>query len=68
MAAAIIITILIICYYVFYIGVLISLVPMLWAKLLLGLVPVLFGGVMIYVCLQRIHEFKGGEIDDLDNY
>jgi len=35
----------------------------------LGLiVPLLIGGVAIYNLVERIHEIRSGEEDDLDNY
>lgn len=68
MIASIIITGIIICYYIFYFGFIISLVPVLWIKLLLAIIPIGLAGTMIYVCRQRINEIRGGENDDLDNY
>lgn len=68
MVAAIIITMIIVVYYLAYFGFIISLIPFLWLKLLLALIPIGMGGAMIYVCMQRIKEIKGGENDDLNNY
>ncbi len=65
--APIIITILVILYYGLYFGLIISLVPSLW-KILLGIIPVLFGAGMIYVCMERMKEIDGGEEDDLSKY
>ena len=68
MIAPIVITILMVAYYVFYFGVLLSVIPLMAVKLLLGIIPVLLTGVMIYVCVQRIHEIRKGEEDDLSQY
>jgi hypothetical protein len=37
-------------------------------KFLLGIIPLVLSAVMIYVCVQRINEIKGGEEDDLSQY
>ena len=68
MIAPIVITILMVAYYIFYFGVLLSVIPLMAGKLLLGIIPVLLTGVMIYVCVQRIHEIRKGEEDDLSQY
>ena len=63
----IVITLIMILYYIFYFGLVIAIVPSIW-KILLGVFPVLLIGAMIYVCVQRIKEIDGGEEDDLSNY
>lgn len=68
MIAPIVITILMVAYYIFYFGVLLSVIPLMAVKLLLGIIPVLLTSVMIYVCVQRIHEIRKGEEDDLSQY
>ena len=67
MIPPIIVTVLMILYYIFYFGFLISLLPGIW-KYALGLLPLAFSGVTIYVCLQRIQEIKKGEEDDISQY
>ncbi|MBP5608012.1 MAG: hypothetical protein J6X66_07070 [Lachnospiraceae bacterium] len=67
MIAPIIITVVVILYYVLYFGFLISVVPGIF-KLLLGVIPLVFAGVMIYVCYERLKEIEGGEEDDLSKY
>ena len=67
MTAPIIITILCVLYYVFYFAIIISLPGGIW-KLFLGIIPVVMAVIMIYVCIQRIKEIKGGEEDDLSKY
>ena len=37
-------------------------------KYLLGILPLLFSGVMIKVCLERLKEIKEGNEDDLSQY
>lgn len=39
-----------------------------WAKVLGILVPLLLGGVAVKNLVERIHEIRSGEEDDLDNY
>ena len=67
MIAPILISVIIILYYVLYFGILIALLDGIW-KYVLGIVPLLFGCVMIKVCLERIKEIKEGEEDDLSKY
>lgn len=68
MVAPIIITVLVILYFIAYLGLLIYLVENTVLKLLLMIIPALLAAVMIYVCIQRIKEIKGGEEDDLSQY
>jgi hypothetical protein len=67
MVAPVLISILIVLYYVVYFGFIISYLDGIW-KILLGIIPLALSGVMIYVCIQRINEIKGGEEDDLSKY
>lgn len=68
MIAPIIITILIIAYYI-GIGALLCMMPFTAPTLFfLLLIPALLAGIMIYVCKQRISEIKEGEEDDLSQY
>lgn len=67
MIAPILISVIIILYYVLYFGILIALLGGIW-KYVLGIVPLLFGCVMIKVCVERIKEIKEGEEDDLSKY
>lgn len=68
MIAPIVITAILILYYVcFFAGCM--LMPMsAGLKLLFGLVPILLGGVCIFVLMERIKEIRSGEEDDLSNY
>ena len=65
--APIIVTVLLIIYFIVYFGVLITLVHG-WLKYLLGIVPVAFAAVTVYVCIERIKEIRSGEEDDLSKY
>ncbi|MBO7403782.1 MAG: hypothetical protein J6V24_02370 [Clostridia bacterium] len=68
MIAPIVITVLVILYFIAYFGFLIYQIENFLLKLLLGIIPALLAAVMIYVCIQRIKEIKGGEEDDLGQY
>ena len=67
MIAPIIITVIMILYYIAYFGFLISLIDGFW-KYVLGIFPLVFSGIMIYVCIERINEIKKGEEDDISKY
>ena len=66
-AAPIIVTIFVVLYYIAYFGFLITLLDGMW-KYILGLLPLALTVVMIKVCIERIHEIKKGEEDDLSQY
>ena len=65
--APIVVTVLIILYYIFYFGVLIAILEGIW-KYALGLIPLIFSIVMIKVCIERIKEIQEGEEDDISKY
>lgn len=67
MAAPIIISVIVILYYVVYFGLLITLLDGIW-KYVLGIAPVLLSAVMVKVCIERIKEIKDGEEDDISKY
>ena len=67
MLAPILITVFVVLYYVAYFGFLISLLNGIW-KYALGIIPFALSIVMIKVCMERIHEIKKGEEDDLSKY
>ena len=67
MIAPIIVTILMVLYYVIYFVFLITLLDGIW-KYVLGIIPLAFSIVMIKVCIERINEIKKGEEDDLSQY
>ena len=67
LVAPIVVTILMIAYYIIYFGFLITLVSGIW-KYALGIIPLAFSAVMIKVCIERINEIKKGEENDLSQY
>ena len=67
MIAPIIITVILTLYYITYFGFLISLLDGIW-RYALGIIPLIFSGIMIYVCIERINEIKKGEEDDISKY
>ena len=67
MAAPIVVTVLMIVYYIVYFGFLITLVSGIW-KYALGIIPLAFSIVMVKVCIERINEIKKGEENDLSQY
>ena len=68
MIAPVVVTVIMIIYFIVYFGVIAALVESVALKWILGIIPALFGAVMIGVCIQRIREIKGGEEDDLSQY
>lgn len=68
MIAPIVVTVILVLYYILYFAVLAALIPTVAIKVVLAIVPLLFGGVMIKVCIQRIKEIRSGEEDDLSKY
>jgi len=67
MIAPIVVSVLMILYYVVYFGLLISLLEGIW-KWMLGIIPFIFTIVTIKVCIERINEIRKGEEDDLSKY
>jgi hypothetical protein len=65
--APIVVSIIMVLYYVVYFGILIALIDGIW-KWLLGIIPLAFTAVMLKVCIERISEIKKGEEDDLSKY
>ena len=67
MTVPIIISVIVILYWIAYFGLLITLVSGIW-KYVLGIVPAVLSAVMIMVCVERIKEIRKGEEDDLSQY
>lgn len=69
MIAPLIITTIIVLYYIAfaYICIFLELFPFL-VKILGGVIPLLLVGVCIYVLIERIKEIRSGEEDDLSKY
>ena len=65
--APIIVTAIMVLYYIAYFGFLIALIDGI-LKWLLGIIPLVFTAVMLKVCIERINEIKKGEEDDLSKY
>ena len=68
MVAPVVVTVLMILYYGFYFGLLVYLMDQMILKIVFGIIPLVFAALIIGVCVQRIHEIRGGEEDDLDQY
>ncbi len=67
MIVPILVTVVIVLYYVVYFGFLISLFDTVW-KYAFGILPLALSAVMIKVCIERINEIRRGEEDDLSKY
>ncbi len=65
--APIVITVILILYFILYFGFLLWVLQGIWKYVFL-LFPIAFGGVSIYVCIERIKEIRSGEEDDLSKY
>ncbi len=65
--APILVTVILILYYVVYFGFLISLLEGVW-RYALGIIPLAFAAIMVKVCIERISEIKRGEEDDISKY
>ena len=65
--APIIVSAIMVLYYVVYFGILIAVLDGIW-KWFLGIIPLAFSAVMLKVCTERINEIKKGEEDDLSKY
>ena len=67
MVAPIVVSILMVLYYVVYFGFLLTVLEGMW-KYLLGIIPIALAMVMVKVCIERICEIRKGEEDDLGKY
>lgn len=67
MIAPIVVSVIIILYYVVYFGLLITFLDGAW-KYVLGIIPLALSAVMAKVCIERINEIKEGEEDDISKY
>ena len=65
--APIVVTIIMVLYFIVYFGFLISLLEGFF-KFALAIIPFAFSAVLIGVCIQRINEIKKGEEDDISKY
>ena len=67
MIAPIIISVIVVLYWVVYFGILITLLDGIW-KIVLGIVLLALTAVMVKVCIERIQEILKGEEDDISKY
>ena len=67
MIAPIIVTVVLVIYYIAYFALVITQLYGL-LRILLGVIPLFFAGVMVKVCFERINEIKKGEDNDLSQY
>lgn len=67
MIAPIVISVIVILYYILYFCFLILLLDGVW-KYILGIVPIALSAVMLAVCIERINEIRDGEEDDIGKY
>ena len=65
--APIVVTVLLLLYYVILVAVIASLATLFW-KIFAIVVSLAISGTVVYVCIDRIREIKGGEEDDLSKY
>ena len=62
------VAVIMIAYFALYFGILIMLIKSLLFKIILGIVPAIFSGIMIFVLIERIKEIRSGEENDLGKY
>ena len=67
MIAPIVVSVIMILFYVVYFGFLITLLPGIW-KYALGILPLALSVLIVKVCIERINEIKKGEEDDISKY
>ena len=67
MIVPVVLTVIVVLYYVAYIGILITLLEGTW-KYLLGIIPIILSVVMVKVCIERVNEIRKGEEDDISKY
>ena len=65
--APIVITVLLILYFLLYFSFLVAVLPGIW-KWFFAVLPLVFSVFLIFVCISRIKEIKDGENDDLSQY
>lgn len=65
--APIVVSVVMVLYYVFYFGFLMLLLEGVW-RYALGILPFAFSLITVKVCIDRIKEIKKGEEDDISKY
>jgi len=68
MIAPIVITVLLVCYFMIYILICILIPIPLIVKILAAVIPLALAGVAIFCLVERINEIRSGEEDDLSKY
>lgn len=68
MIAPIVITVFLVLYYIGFFILCSYLAVSIYLALFLGLVPLGFAGISIFVLVERIKEIRSGEEDDLSQY
>ena len=66
--APVLVAIFMIAYFIIYFGFIIALIENLFFKIIIGVLPVVFAGIMIFVLVERIKEIRSCEEDDLGKY
>ena len=67
MIAPIVVTVILILYYIAYFGFIIRLLGGIF-RFVFGIIPLIFAVLIIKVCIDRIKEIKKGEEDDISKY
>ena len=67
MIAPIVVSVVMVLYYVVYFGLLMSLLGGV-LRWIFGIVPLIFSVITVKVCIERIKEIKEGEEDDISKY
>ena len=67
MTAPIVVSVILIFYYIAYFGFIIRLLNGVF-RFVLGVIPLIFAVLTIKVCIERIKEIKKGEEDDISKY
>ena len=67
MIAPIVVSVVMVLYYVFYFGFFMSLLEGV-LRYALGILPFAFSLITVKVCIDRIKEIKKGEEDDISKY
>lgn len=66
--APIIIAAIMTVYFALYFGIFIALIENIAVKIIIGTVPAVLAGIMIFATIERIKEIRSGEEDDLSQY
>ena len=65
MIAPIVVTVIMLAYFLFYFGILVADIDSILLKLLFVCIPVALAVTIVCVCMQRINEIRSGEICSL---